>query len=212
MALVPNDWSVVVIGHWNRAILSPAGIAKRLFKLPEGTPVQVLVPLDVVAPYHVRHENVTVVPGSDRLVVQPARSTFANLVEAIAITRRALEDLPRTPVSAAGLNLRYKSDEAIQVLQDLTASPWDDRIDAKGQVIHSRSIIRAIDWRDGKITTSVTQENSGACSVLLNFDFRSAESEKLVEWLNVSDADLEAQARLILHDTIGLSPEDFADG
>jgi hypothetical protein len=212
MALVPNDWSVVVIGHWNRAILSPAGIAKRLFKLPEGTPVQVLVPLDVVAPYHIRHENVTVIPGSDRLIVQPARCTVANLVEAIAITRRALEDLPRTPVFATGLNLRYKSDDAIQVLQDITVSSWDDRIDSKGLVIDLRSITRAIDWREGKITTTVTQEKSGACSVLLNFDYRSQESERLNDWLGISGDEIETQARLILCDAIGLSQEDFADG
>jgi hypothetical protein len=212
MTLAPNDWSVVVIGHWNRAILSPAGIAKRLFDLPEGTPVQVLVPLDVVAPYHVRHENVTVIPSNDRLLVQPVHDNVENLVEAIKITRRALEDLPRTPVFAAGLNLRYKSDEGIEALQQITASPWDDRIDGKGLVVASRSVARSVNWRDGKITATITQEQSGACAILLNFDFRSRESEKLLQWLDMTAADIRGQADLILYDTIGLSPEDFGNG
>jgi hypothetical protein len=212
MALAPNDWSVVVIGHWNRAIFSPAGIVKRLFNLPEGTPVQVLVPLDVVAPYHIRHDNVTVIPSNDRLVAQPVHNNVENLVEAIKIIRRALEDLPRTPVFAAGLNLRYKSDEGIEALQQITASPWDDKIDEKGLVVASRSIARSVNWRDGKTTATITQEQSGACSVLLNFDFRSQESEKLKQWLDLTAADIKAQADLILHDTVGLSPEEFANG
>src|SRR5262245_44911690 len=143
MTLAAKDWNVVIVGHWNRAIFSPDGIAKRLFQLPEGTPVQVLVPLDAVEPYHVRHENVTVIPRSDRLLVQPVQSNVDNLVEAIVIARRALEDLPRTPVFAAGLNLRYKSDEGLDALQRITVSAWDDGIDASALVVASRGVTRS---------------------------------------------------------------------
>ena len=115
MPLTPDNWNVVVVGHWNRAILSPNGIAKRLFGLEDGTPVQVLIPLDVVGPYHVRHEKITVIPSNDRLLVQPLHSTFENLMDAMSIARRALEDLPLTPVFAAGINLNYKSATEIDV-------------------------------------------------------------------------------------------------
>ncbi len=211
MPLTSNDWNVVVIGHWNRAILSPAGIAKRLFELPEGTPVQVLVPLDVVAPYHIRHENVTVIPSNDRLVAQPAHNSLENLVEAITIIRRALEDLPRTPVFAAGLNLGYKSENGIEAIQRITESSWDDRIDESSLVVASRSITRSINWRDGKINSTVTQEPNGPCSILLNFEFLSQEVDKLKQWLNLTAVDIQTQVDLILRNTIGLSPEDFSN-
>ena len=155
MPLVPNDWNVVVIGHWNRAILSPAGIAKRLFGLPEGTPIEVMVPLEVVAPYHVRHKNITVIPSSDRLVVSPVQCTFENLVEAIGIIRKALEDLPRTPVFAVGINVRYISTTEVDVLQQSTASAWDDKLSDKRLIIASRSIMRSVHWRDGTINITI---------------------------------------------------------
>ena len=212
MALVPNDWSVVVIGHWNRAILSPAGISKWLFNLPEGTPVQVLVPLDVVAPYHIRHENVTVIPGNDRLIVHPVENNVDQLVQAIRIAQRALEHLPQTPVSAAGLNLRYKSEIAIDVIDQITANPWDDRISEEGLIVASRSIARSVQWRGGTITANIQQDQAGACSLLLNFDYRSHDSSKLKDWLDMTAADIKTQVDLLLQKTIGLSHEDFDNG
>jgi hypothetical protein len=55
MALSPERWSVVIIGRWNRAILTPAGIAKRVFGEPETKLMDVEVPLDGLSPYRVRH-------------------------------------------------------------------------------------------------------------------------------------------------------------
>ena len=38
MTVEALDWNVVVAGFWNPAILTPSGIARRLFGLPEETP------------------------------------------------------------------------------------------------------------------------------------------------------------------------------
>jgi hypothetical protein len=211
MPLVPNDWNAVIVGHWNRAILSPGGIATRLFGLSEGTPVQVLVPLDVVAPYHVRHDNVTVIPGSDRLIVGPEHGTFENLVEAIGVLRRALAELPRTPVFAAGLNLTYKSEVGIEVLQQVTASSWDDRLSDKGFEIASRSILRSVKWRGGTINVTIRQEPDEESAVLFNFDFKSQSAEAIQNWLDLKPKDIETQVHMLLYDTIGLSPEDIGN-
>jgi hypothetical protein len=211
MPLLPNDWNVVIVGHWNRAILSPAGVAKRLFGLPDGTPVKVLVPLDVVGPYHVQHENITVIPGSDRLIVAPLHDNYENLIEAIRITRKALEDLPRTPVFAAGLNLTYKSEKEIETLQQATGSPWDDRLSDKGFVIASRSIARSLKWRDGTINVGIVQTTSATSEVTFNFDFKSQSADTLRSWLDLKVEDIKSQVNLILYDTIGLSPEDIGN-
>ncbi len=60
MGPVGFDWDVVVVGFWNPAILTPAGIWKRLFELEQGTPVELEVPIDGLAPYRVSHEEITV--------------------------------------------------------------------------------------------------------------------------------------------------------
>jgi hypothetical protein len=107
MPIRAEDWNVVVVGFWNRAIYTPSGISRRLFGLSPTTPVQVLIPLDLPAPYQVRHEDLTVIVGSDRMIVQPARANYPGIASAMGIARRSLDDLPHTPFSAAGINLRF---------------------------------------------------------------------------------------------------------
>jgi hypothetical protein len=54
----PFNWDVVIVGFWNRAILTPNGIAKRLFKLPEGSGIEVLVPVNSLEPSQVKHNGI----------------------------------------------------------------------------------------------------------------------------------------------------------
>ena len=52
MNVQPSEWSVIILGAWNPAILTPGGIAQRIFKGACGEhPVDVQVPLDGLAPY-----------------------------------------------------------------------------------------------------------------------------------------------------------------
>ena len=90
MPITAENWNVQVIGFWNRAIYTPAGISRRLFQLPQNIPVQVFIPLDFPAPYQVQHEGLTVIVGGDRLIVQPDRANFEGIAAAMEIGRRAL--------------------------------------------------------------------------------------------------------------------------
>jgi hypothetical protein len=54
MPLKPYDWNVVVLGHWNQAILTPQGIAERLFQLPSETEIGIEVPMDAIGPFRVK--------------------------------------------------------------------------------------------------------------------------------------------------------------
>jgi hypothetical protein len=211
MPLVPLDWNVVIIGHWNRAILTPSGISRRLFGLPEGTPVQVFVPLDAIAPYQVRHENITVIAGSDRLLIQPTTNNYDNLVAAMAVARRALEGLPETPITAAGFNLRYRSTDSNDALQELTTHPFDDRLSDEGFEIASRSILRSVRCDKGRIKIHISREEEGAFAILLNFDLQSQNAAEIRAWLAMPAAEIRRQAERILFSCMHLSREEVAD-
>lgn len=200
-----------MIGHWNRAILSPAGIAKRLFGLSADTPVQVLIPLDTVAPYHVCHDAVTVIPSGDRLIVAPEQNTYENLVKAIVIARKALADLPHTPMLAAGLNLSFESATEIDLLQEATVSAWDDRLSDKGFDIEARSVARSLKWRNGTINVTIKHAPGGVCSVVFNFDFKSTSTVELQNWLDLSADQIKQEIEALLFNTIRLSPEDVVN-
>jgi hypothetical protein len=211
MPIVPKDWSVVVVGRWNRAILTPAGIATRLFELSPDTPVQIFVPLDGVAPYQVRHENQTVIAADDRLTVQPLRSDYDGIVGAMAVVRRALADLPRTPVVAAGFNLRYRSEEPIETLQRLADHPWDDELSDEHYEIVERVTTRAVRWKNGTIRASVTQAEDLSSTVLLNFELRSEDVAALQGWIDVSAEDVRRETERILFNCMRITREEIVD-
>lgn len=209
MAVTPHDWNVVIIGYWNRAILTPAGVVRRLFLLPEQTPVEVEVALDAFVPYRVRHENVTVTPGSDRLHVQPANFNFRTLADAMRVARTGLDALPETPVFAAGYNLNFKTADHAEALAPITGHPWDDRLSDEDFEIETRATARSLVWRGGRIRTTVSQEADMSFTITLNFDRRSNSVPELIEWLSVPIQDIQTVTERILTRCIDLAPEDI---
>src|SRR5437867_4460257 len=102
MALIPADWNVIVIGRWNRAILTPQGIVTRLFQLPPETDVGIEVPMDAIGPYRVIHDGLVVMVSSSQLIVETQEHSFPSLQRAMHIASRAMTSLPETPMRAAG--------------------------------------------------------------------------------------------------------------
>src|SRR5437016_1158114 len=106
MPLEAYDWNVMVLGRWNRAILTPQGIASRLFQLPPETEIGIEVPMDAIGPFRVSHEDLTVMVGGSHLMVEARENDLPSLERALRVARRAMESLPETPVVAAGFNIR----------------------------------------------------------------------------------------------------------
>lgn len=209
MSLVASDWSVVVLGAWNRAILTPSGISKRLFRLPEGTQVEVMVPIDVIAPFRVKHEDVSVSATAESLIVTPEKSTLNNLKKAMEIADRALSNLPETPVIAAGINLKYKSSQPVRALARLLQSSLDQSFSEQTIEVLSRTILRSVRWKQGEIRIAVSQEPGQAYSILLNVHMEGDTTGKLKEWLSVSLEETHRQVETILFDCLGLSEGDI---
>lgn len=212
MPIHPHDWNVIVVGFWNRAIFTPAGISRHLFLLPQATPVQVLVPIDLPAPYRVSHEELTVTVGSDRLIVEPAEPTFVGLAAAQEIGRRALAHLPRTPLLASGINVRYRSEGPVPALEAIVASAWDERLSDKGLEIMERSITRSVRRRGGKLNVTVTLKEDQTVALALNLDLQSDDVERLRAWIDVSADDMRHEIGRILYDTLGVRREEVTDG
>jgi hypothetical protein len=212
MPITAEAWNVTIVGFWNRAIYTPAGISRHLFRLPANTPVQVFIPIDLPAPYQVQHEGLTVTVGGDRLVVQPAQPNFARLTAALEIGRRALEHLPYTPLVAAGINFRYKSDGPVAVLEDVTASAWDERLSDQRLEIRERTVTRAVRHGNGRINVTVTQKEDLTFFLELNFDLQSDEVQQLLAWITIPEADLRREVERILYYSLGVQREEVTHG
>lgn len=191
------NWNVAVLASWNLAILTPRGIAERLFGLEPGTPVEVRVPLDGRNPFQVHHDGLVVVASENQLLIEPDVCDFESLHRAMQLGARALQQLPETPCVAAGYNLRFKADPVPDALLDLLASDLDNRLADSGHVLTMRRRAAAWPHNEGSLRLDITLEES-SCHVLLNFHLGSTDSSALRHWLSSSPTDIEGWAEAIL--------------
>lgn len=200
MKLEAFDWNVVIAGYWNRAILTPAGIGRRLFNLEEGTPVLVEVPMDGLAPPRVKNEGLTIIAEMGRLFIGADDSKYASLDRARAIAVNAIESLPETPLTAAGFNIRFRVDEPSDKLLAITSCGADTLLSDSAFVIEERTLKRALNWKDGILNLSINQGQS--VRIELNFHRQSSKKEDLTTWLKYSIDDVKETVKIILEKVI----------
>ena len=183
MPVTPAGWNILIIGAWNTAILTPDGIRKRLFQLPEGTPVDIDVAIDRPAPHRVRHDGLFVVPSSGALEISADEPNIASLKRASEIACRALDSLPETPLSAAGVNLRYQLSEIPDSLLTLTELDLDDVLSDEKYQILERSIKRTLSLQPGVLNVEISMKQDTA-KVLFNFHMDSKDPKVLSDWVH----------------------------
>ncbi len=180
----PSDWNIVILGAWNTAILTPAGIARRLLQLPPETPLEVQVPINELGPIKVRYEGIIIEPSSSRLVIQPAQSTEESLGKAVEIAQRALNGLPETPFSAGGLNIRFLFESAPDSLIDAGTSSIDDILSDNGLTTVEKKFNRMIRWEQGVLNLDVQEREDSSALVVFNFHYQSTSSDELSDWFS----------------------------
>jgi hypothetical protein len=201
----PIDWNVMVVGAWNRAILTPAGIAQRLFQLSPDTPIDIEMAFDRPGFMRAVHDGIAVEPRSNGLAVSPALPTLPNLTRAAQVAARALASLPDTPVSAAGVNLRFAYDPAPSLVAEALASPLDRRFSDADFQVKGRVAKRTVTWRDGVLNFDLIEQDSKAV-VQFNFHRDSAVPADLRAWLEKTEEMFHSAAR-ILENVVGVQAQ-----
>jgi len=187
----PFGWNVVVMGAWNVAILTPDGIRKRLYQLPEGTPVEVQIAIDRPLPPRVRHEGLMVVPAADALDISTVQADRPSLLRAAELAKKTLQMLPETPLSAVGLNIRYQFTALPDELITLVKAPIDDLLSDAGFSIGGRMTRRSLVVTPGVLNLEVTQGKMAEGNITLNFHRDSSDPIELVSWLSRANEFLE---------------------
>ncbi len=205
------DWSVVVRGRWNRAILTPAGIGKYVLGVAPDTPVGVEVPIDGVACYRVRDLQDKLIVTADEARVQVLLNdiTYETLELAMKAGARVLGELPVTPVSAAGINLCFGFEPAPELAIPMGDAPMDTKLAEAGFSIRARNTMRTMPFEEGLL--NVTVRLSGAdIGVVLNLHRGSAVREDLKTWLEMPVSKICETATRVLG-VLGLAEEEAVD-
>jgi hypothetical protein len=196
----PFDWNVVVVGRWNQAILTPAGIAKHVFKLASHQMLPVKVPLDGLMPYLVGdpEERVEVAVEANRLLIQLRKLEYGVLGTAMNMGANVLESLPHTPVTAAGFNIKFRQKEADQERGYLTShSEIDDGLSDAGFTISRRTLSRGLTYESGLLNVDITTDSKGM-QVAFNFHLASNDCTDLVQWLHLSTENVKSSVSRIM--------------
>ncbi len=183
MVLQGYDWSVILAGFWNRAILTPAGIAKRLFGLEKGTPILVEVAMDGLGPPRVRHDQLTVISDIARLIIQADEPQYIHLDNARRIGVKAIQGLPETPLTAVGYNVRIKIEDPPDSLLTAIHARLDDNLSDANFTIDSCTLSRTMKWKEGMLNLEVKRTED--LRVEFNFHRQSSSPEELIKWLQV---------------------------
>ncbi|MCD4825605.1 MAG: hypothetical protein K8S55_13500 [Phycisphaerae bacterium] len=205
MEMEPYEWNVVVVGYWNPAILTPAGIAKRLFGLEEGTPILVEVPMGGLASPRVKYDDLTVTAEGGRLVVNVDKPIFANLEKAKMVAVRAINDLPETPFKAAGFNVRYRISEPSDELLAGTETGIDALLSDSSFIIQAKILNRSLTWEEGVV--NLTLHSEPEAKIEMNFHKQSIEQKELSDWLSKPIGPVEQTVSKILTKVIDIKPE-----
>ena len=200
------DWNAVVLGAWNRAILTPSGIATKLFQLSEGTPVEVLVPIEGLGYPKVSHGGLTATANSTRLIIEVDRCDFTSLRRAMDTARTALDALPETPVSAAGYNIRYKGPSLDTVFPEITEASMNLFSDM-GYRIRSNSVELQVEFRTGTINVKGLIDSAGDLTLGFNFHKDSNQKDELIAWFMTPISEIEGEIEKLVS-TLGLTTKE----
>lgn len=185
MDLEPVNWSVVVRGAWNRAILTPQWVARNVFGLPENTPIQIEVPMDMHAPWRLKHNGVALVAGSPLLEAVAESPEYQTLDRARKYCLQAIRELPKTPFAAVGVNIRFAATETPEGVAHLVAARLDDVLADADCRIQSYYTRRTVDFRDGVINLEIGIGEGGQLDVVFNFHRASNDQGELESWLEI---------------------------
>lgn len=198
MQLDPIGWSVVLVGRWNPAILSPAGIKKYVFRLPAEQQIQVAVPLDGVSAYLITNPEETLIVHVEegRLQMDLPKCNFASLMHGMQAGINALEALPVTPISAVGLNLNFMTATVCQELVNATDCAIDNTFADQGYAIVGRSTGRSVTFGEGQINIKVARQGE-QFHVNCNFHLSTQDPGKAIIWLQTSPDAVKAELEKI---------------
>jgi hypothetical protein len=205
MSFKPFNWNVVIAGAWNRAIFTPEWVKANVFKLEDKDAINVEVPLNVLAPYRVRHEDIGITVGNGTLIVDAISGQYPVLDKARECAGRIICELPKTPLTAIGFNVRYQCNELPPELIEISKCKIDDIFSENGFEIVGRQLRRSLKHEEGLINFELLFDDKEGAILFFNFHIGSSDVNMLKNWLTIPINDVQAKVDKIINNLPGVT-------
>jgi hypothetical protein len=162
-----DEWTIVVVGSWNIAILNPEWVGREMLSSQE---IEVELLFGAVRPQvKINSPSVSVIPAPNRVVINARQPSPDSLAEAEAATARMLEKLPVTPVTALGINFGYVEELMPVSVAQLFRIGDTCKISDVPLTIKSTSIKRRFDYDGRDLNFRLTQTEDAKLTIHFNY-------------------------------------------
>jgi hypothetical protein len=180
MKIVDGSWSLVIVGKWNRYILTPTWVAKNLFEHEE---IGVEYPINNLdLPVRFRSpDNIVFVPAVHRITFLAQDPYGDDMLRKICIMAHKLVDiLAHTPITAMGINCIFE--EKAEDFEALSMFDFFDsqKITDSNYEVHSSEIKRQLN-RNGTVLNLAVKKKGELVTLDFNFHYDVSEPQQLAE-------------------------------
>jgi|JI10StandDraft_1071094.scaffolds.fasta_scaffold104566_1 hypothetical protein len=163
-----ENWSLVLVGAWNTAILTPDWLTKQL---GASGPVQIEFPIgNPNMPLRYTLNGVHLVVTREHLVLAPSADDAEILGRMESYCKSILTVLTHTPVSAIGINFAFLEEAPSDDLKSLFKASDLAKINDADLVVEGTEIKRRLRLpQNGVLNLSLQQTNGSQVVLNLNF-------------------------------------------
>ncbi len=162
-----DSWTIVILGFWNRMIFTHKWVLDQLFHKQE---VEMLVPMLPVAPLIYRDDELVLHITEQKIIVQTRKFDDSCLVRAEKMACEALQALPKTPVSAIGVNFGFVDSEPNDEVLKLFNFSDDVAIGSLDWAIGNKKITRQLTKDEMTLNLIITQDSPSNLEIDANFN------------------------------------------
>jgi hypothetical protein len=207
MKLELEKWSLVILGNWNTAILSPGWLSRTVLKIEN---ISIEFPIMGGGSPKFRTEDIIITVRKDRLVFAPMVNEDEVLKKIEEAAKFILSTLQYTPVRAFGQNFHYivPTSEIPEDCEAIFNLPDTDKLITEGDIIET-SIVRSILLDNKQLNLKVDRNKQCHISMNYNYVVKNAKgAASMLENTFVSNRD---HGLKLLKDVYGLELEEDAD-
>ena len=181
--IIRDSDTLVIVGAWNRAILSQDWVINNLLSGYQN--VKVEYPINILGSLKFSTDDFTFFIFGDRLTFKALNNKEQTYRAIISIARQLLRLLSHTPINALGINFVFKSEKIASIFNSII----DTRVltDTIEHEIISQELIRSFDLGKSLILNLKFHIDNSTSVIDFNFNYNVQKSLDVINIFGDSD-------------------------